>query len=211
MGDDDDNGGPEITATTSSSDPSSDCAKAFVDFLTVDLGLAFVTATLALCCLPAFCGSVDHMAVIPVLVRLIRDLAHRRLWCTAGPDDVPDTSVASSSTVDVVVAVSVMVGWSVICKPTQWRHGRLVVRGACCGLCVGTLTVSMDTPLCLRLRVRLCCVCIGVGDRLQSYGCGQGISARGIVLNVVKEATQCCCCAAGLRATGCKRHCWTSS
>ena len=61
---------------------------------------------LAFCHLPAFCASVDCMAVISVLVRLIRDLAHHRLQCTAGPDDIPDSSMASLSTADIVVAAS---------------------------------------------------------------------------------------------------------
>ena len=211
MGDDDDKDGPAIAPTTSSSDPSSDCAKTFVAFLAVDLALAFVTATLALCRLPAFCAGVDRTAVISVLVRPTRDLARRRLRRTAGPDDVPDSGVASSSIADIVVAASVVIGWSVICKLAQRRRGRLL-RGACfCGLCVGTSTASMKTPLRLRLWVCLCCVRVGVGDGLRSYDCGRGINARGTVLNAVREVTQCCCCAAGLGVTGRKRHCWTSS
>src|SRR6266851_4652705 len=51
---------------------------------------------------------------------------------------------------------------------------------------------------------------MGVGDRdgLRLHDCDCG-SAWGTVLNAVKMAW-CCCCAAGLRVAGCRRHCWTS-
>jgi len=210
MGDDDDNDGPAIAPATLSSDSSPDCARAFVAFLAVDLALAlvFVKAALALCHLPALCAG--RTAVIPVLVRPTRDLARRRLRRTAGPDDVPGTGVASSSTPDIDVAVSIVIGRSVICKLAQWRRGWLL-RGACgCGLCVSISTASMNTPLRLRLCVRLCCGGIGVGDGLRPHDRGRGRSARGTVLNAVKGAP-CSCCAAGLGVTGRKRHCLTSS
>jgi len=213
MGDDDDRDGPTIAPTTPSSDSSSDCAQAFVAFLAVDLALAlvFVKAALTLCHLPALCAGVpDRTAVTPVLVRPTRDLARRRLRRTAGPDDVPDSGVASSSTPDIDVAGSVVIGWSVICKLAQWRRGWLLRGARCCGLCMGTSTASMNTPLRLRLWVRLCCVGVGVGDGLRPHDRGRGSSARGTVLNAVKAAEP-CCCTAGLGVTGRKRHCLTSS
>ena len=42
IGDNNDNNGPKITVTTSSSDYGSDCAKVFVAFLAVNLALAFI-------------------------------------------------------------------------------------------------------------------------------------------------------------------------
>jgi len=106
VGDGGDSDGPAIAPTTPSSDSSSDCAQAFVGFLVVNLALAlvFVTATLALCHLPALCAGVpDCMAVTPVLVSPTRDLARRRLWRTTRPDDVPESGVASSCTSDIDV------------------------------------------------------------------------------------------------------------
>ena len=106
MGDGGDSNGPTITLMTPSSDSSSNCAQIFVAFLVVDLALAlvFVTATLALCHLPALCvGIPNHMAVTPMLVSPTRDLARCRLWRTTRPDDVPESGVASSCTSDIDV------------------------------------------------------------------------------------------------------------
>jgi hypothetical protein len=74
MGNDNDNNGPTIAPTMSLSDPLSNCTNTFVTFLAVDLALAlvFIMAMLAICChLPAFCASIDHIAVISMLVRVI--------------------------------------------------------------------------------------------------------------------------------------------
>jgi len=106
VGDGGDSDGPAIAPTTPLSDSSSDCAQAFIAFLVIDLALAlvFITATLALCHLPALCtGIPDRTAVTPVLVSPTRDLAHCRLWRTARPDDVPESRVAFSCTSDVDV------------------------------------------------------------------------------------------------------------
>ena len=37
----------------------------------------------------------------------------------AGPDDVPDSGVAPSFTADIIVAASVVIGWSIICPLAQ--------------------------------------------------------------------------------------------
>ena len=118
MGDGGDSDGPAIAPTTPSSDSSSDCAQAFIAFLVVDLAwaLVFVTATLALCHLPALCAGVpNHTAVTPVLVSLTRDLARCRLWRTARPDNVPESGVASSCTSDIDVTRFVAVVIWLVC------------------------------------------------------------------------------------------------
>jgi len=114
MGDDGDNDGPTITLTM----PLSDCAQAFIAFLVVDLALAlvFVMATLVLCHLPALCaGVLDHMAVTPMLVSPTRDLARHRLWCTARPDDIPESGVASSCTSDIDITGFVVIMIWLVC------------------------------------------------------------------------------------------------
>jgi len=112
MGDGGDSNGPTIAPTMPLSDSLSDCAQVFIAFLVINLALAlvFVMVTLALCHLPALCAGVpNRTAVTPMLVSPTRDLACRRLWCTARPDDVPESRVASSCTSDIDVTGFVMV------------------------------------------------------------------------------------------------------